>query len=88
VLYFDHEARNQVRKIWVAIPTCACNPSSRLVPFGGRRLGYHPSLVWQCNALEECRDSLSVSADNLTLNLKPFQIVTIKIQTDVVTHGQ
>jgi alpha-mannosidase len=48
----------------------------------------HLLAAWQCNALEECRDSLSVSADNLTLNLKPFQIVTIRIQTDVVTHGQ
>jgi alpha-mannosidase len=36
--------------------------------------------AWICNAVEECKDSLPVSQHFFTFNIKPFQIVTVRIQ--------
>lgn len=66
----------------------------RLVETGGEtghaRLGFplmRLRAAWQCNALEECHDSLPISGESLTLNLKPFEIMTLRIQTDDVNRG-
>ena len=36
--------------------------------------------AWICNAVEECKDSLPVSPHFFTFDIKPFQIVTVRIQ--------
>jgi alpha-mannosidase len=66
----------------------------RLLETGGEtghaRLGFplmRLRAAWQCNALEECHDSLPISGESLTLNVKPFEIMTLRIQTDDVTRG-
>jgi len=36
--------------------------------------------AWACNAVEKCRDSLPISSHGFTFDIKPFQILTLRIQ--------
>jgi alpha-mannosidase len=36
--------------------------------------------AWTCNAVEKCKDPLSVTQHDFTFAIKPFQIVTLRIQ--------
>lgn len=36
--------------------------------------------AWECNAMEECNIQLPVSTHELTFNIKPFQILTLRIR--------
>ena len=36
--------------------------------------------AWTCNAVEKCQDSLPVSSHSFSFDIKPFQIVTLRIQ--------
>jgi alpha-mannosidase len=36
--------------------------------------------AWICNAVEECKDPLPVSQHVFTFDIKPFQILTLRIQ--------
>ena len=37
--------------------------------------------AWTCNALEACQQSLPVSPNSFTFDIKPFQIVTLRIKS-------
>ena len=36
--------------------------------------------AWMCNAVEKCQDPLTVSSHGFSFDIKPFQIVTLRIQ--------
>jgi hypothetical protein len=43
--------------------------------------------AWQCDAMERCREPLEVSANNFSFNVKPFQIVTLRVETEDAGHA-
>jgi hypothetical protein len=42
--------------------------------------------AWMCNAMEENQQSLPITSHGLTFPVKPFQIVTVRVEGTPVVH--
>jgi hypothetical protein len=44
--------------------------------------------AWRCDAMEQCQQPLEVSANSFSFNVKPFQIVTLRLETEGTGHAE